>query len=222
MLSTIRFGLLLAGAASLFAQERFDAVVRADFFAGFSGDRAALDRGMQKCERVLAANPGDAEAMVWHGAGVFFRSGEAARQEDFVKAGELYRAGLDEMAAAQKLAPENVAVLIPRGATLLTASLSVPGDKGKQLLAMGLEIYEQVYQLQRAYFDHLSGHARGELLFGLADGYLRAGEPQRAHEWFVKLAAVDDPENGHLRQARGYLESGNLSGPSTCAGCHVK
>ncbi|HEV2448351.1 MAG TPA: hypothetical protein VGS58_20605, partial [Candidatus Sulfopaludibacter sp.] len=59
------------------------------------------------------------------------------------------------------------------------------------------------------------------LLFGLAEGYLRLGDQARAHEWFEKLAAVTDPENGHLRQARDFLAGGKLNGPMTCAGCHA-
>jgi tetratricopeptide (TPR) repeat protein len=221
MLSNIRLTLLLAGAAALFSQERFDMTIRDDFFAGFGGNRAALERGMKKCQEILAANPKHAEAMVWHGSGIFFESGQAARDKDYLKAGELYQHGLDEMAAAAALAPQNVAVLIPRGATLLTASHSIPGDNGKELLKIGLADYEKAYQLQHSYFDKLPGHASGELLFGLAEGYQRLGDEARAREWFQKLAAIADPENSHLQQARDYLQSGKLDGPATCVGCHV-
>jgi hypothetical protein len=159
--------------------------------------------------------------MVWHGSGVFFESGQAARNQDYPKAGELYQRGLDEMAAAVALAPENVAVVIPRGATLLTASHFIPGDNGKQLLKTGLADYEKAYELQRSHFDKLSGHASGELLFGLAEGYHRQGDEAHAREWFQKLAGISDPENGHLQQARDYLQSGKLDGPVTCVGCHI-
>ena len=221
MLGTNRFTLLLAAAVTLVAQQRFDTVVRNDFFAGFAGNREALDRGMKRCEEILAADSKQAEVMVWHGSGVFFRSGEAAKAGDYPKAVELYQRGLAEMDVAVALAPEDVAVLIPRGATLLAASQGIPGDNGKELLKTGLADYEKVYQLQKPYFDTLSGHARGELLFGLAEGYQRLGDAARAREWFEKLAAVTDPENGHLKQAQAYLESGKLNGAAACAGCHA-
>jgi len=221
MLFTIRFTFWVACGAALFAQERFDVQVRNDFFSGFSGNGEALERAMKKSEAVLAADPKHAEAMVWHGSGTFFLSGAAARNKDFPKAGELYQKGLDEMAAAVALQPENVAVVIPRGATLLTASQSIPGEPGKQLLQTGLADYEKVYRLQSSYFDRLGGHARGELLFGLAEGYLRAGDEARARQWFQKLVSVDDPSNGHLQQAKAYLDSGKLTGTRSCAGCHV-
>jgi tetratricopeptide (TPR) repeat protein len=212
---------LFLAAAAVSAQERFDYVVRNDFFAGLSGNRAALDRAMKKCEETLAANPRHAEAMVWHGSGTLYLSGVAAEGGDFAKTAELYKKGLDEMAAAVAIAPDNVGVVIPRGATLLTASHTVPGDNGKELLRMGLADYEHVYQIQAPRFDKLPGHARGELLFGLAEGYTRLGDLGQARQWFEKLAAVDDPENGHLGQARDYLKTGSLNGTVKCAGCHV-
>ena len=58
----------------LFGQERFDLKVRNYFFAGFSGDAASLEKGMKICEDALAAEPKNAEALVWHGAGTILRS----------------------------------------------------------------------------------------------------------------------------------------------------
>src|SRR5689334_10100250 len=120
MLSTIRWMILIAAASALPAQQRFDMTVRADFFAGFTGDAAAFERAMKKTEAVLAENPKHAEAMVWHGGGIFTQAGPAAQNKDFVQASELFKRGMDEMATAVELEPENVAVLIPRGAIVLT------------------------------------------------------------------------------------------------------
>src|SRR5579871_6355646 len=221
MIAKTQMILLLAAAALLGAQERFDYVIRADFFAGLAGNREALDRAMKKCADILSANPRHAEAMVWHGSGTFYLSGLAAQSGDLPKAAQLYQKGLDEMAAAVALAPDNLGVIIPRGATLLIASRNVPGDNGKELLRMGLADYERAYELQQARFDQLPGHARGELLFGLAEGYQRLGGAEQARQWFLKLAAVDDPENGHLSQARAFLSTGSLTGTVQCLGCHV-
>ena len=55
------------------ATQRFDYLVRADFFAGAAGDEARLARAMELCERTLADNPKHPEAMVWHGAGLLVR-----------------------------------------------------------------------------------------------------------------------------------------------------
>ncbi len=59
--------------------DRFEFKVRADFFDGVGGDTAALDRMMTYCEQVLASNSAHAEALVWHGAGLFGRASHSAR-----------------------------------------------------------------------------------------------------------------------------------------------
>lgn len=51
------------------APERFDQLVRVDFFSGFNGDEAALARGLKKCDETLAKDPKHAEALVWRGTG---------------------------------------------------------------------------------------------------------------------------------------------------------
>lgn len=52
---------------------RFDALVRADFFAGLAGDQVRFQKAMDLCERTLAKDPRHAEAMVWHGSGLLER-----------------------------------------------------------------------------------------------------------------------------------------------------
>ncbi len=69
----------LAVAQDHIDQARFDFRVRTDFFAGFAGNEQALARAMKICEEDLAKNPNHAEALVWHGSGVFFQSVTAAR-----------------------------------------------------------------------------------------------------------------------------------------------
>jgi hypothetical protein len=215
--------LAVVGLSALSAQPRFDFLVRNDFFAGFGGDAAALDRGMKACEQILAQNPKHAEALVWHGGGLFYTSGQMFRKGDPNKGMELYARGLKEMDDAVALAPVNVGVLIPRGATLLTASRAMPpGDQATELLKQGLMDYEKVYGLQSSYFDTLSGHARGELLFGLAEGFLRAGNETKGREYFEKLLAAG-PSVGHYAEAKAWLETGKLDRKrAACTGCHVQ
>src|SRR5262245_54116077 len=101
--------------------QRFDMVVRSDFFAGFAGDEARLNKAMETCERALAENPKHAEALVWHGSGLAFQAGVAFQKGDMKSGGELWQRGMDEMNSAVILAPDKVGVRIPRGAVLLQA-----------------------------------------------------------------------------------------------------
>jgi len=75
---------------------------------------------MKLTEDTLAKDPNHAGARVWHGSGVLYLSGQAFQKGDQQNGMKLWRQGLDEMEQAVRLAPNNVAVLIPRGATLIT------------------------------------------------------------------------------------------------------
>jgi len=213
----------LVGFSAIAAETRFDFLVREDFFSGFAGNGVALERGMKTCEAILAKNPGNAEALVWHGCGLSFISGQLFQKGDFAKGMELFERGVKEMQDAVALEPDNVGVLIPRGATLLTATRAMPpGANTRKLLAQGLSDYEKTDELQKSYFDTLSGHARGELLFGLAEGYLRAGNEAKAREYFARLAAIG-PGSGHEATANAWLATGKLDPKGvTCTGCHAK
>jgi tetratricopeptide (TPR) repeat protein len=221
--SRLLVSVAIGAAAVVGGAERFDYLVRADFFAGFGGDRVAFDRAMKTCEDALAGNPKHAEAMVWHGSGTFFLSGQAFQKGDFAKGGELWERGLGEMDQAAALAPESVGVLIPRGATLLTATRSIPGpERMRPLLEKGVADYEKVYRLQQPYFDKLSGHARGELLFGLAEGNSRLGNKDAARLNFERLLAVG-PTSGHEPEAKQWLATGSITSRQvSCSGCHTK
>jgi len=213
---------LAVAAALLQAAERFDNLVRGDFFSGFAGDAAALDRGMKVCEAALAGNPQNAEALVWHGSGNVFLSGQAFRKGNYTTGSRLWGKGLQEMDDAVGLKPRNIAVLIPRGATLLAASAAQPSqEQTRPILEKGVADYEKVFEIQKPYFDTLSGHSRGELLFGLADGYNRLNRKDQARATFEALLAVGKA-SGHEAQARQWMEKGSYEKTQlSCTGCHT-
>jgi hypothetical protein len=216
--------LILFAAVILLAQQpRFDYRVRQDFFAGLTGDNAALERGMKTCEMVLASDPKAAEALVWHGVGLFVQSGKLFKSGDAAKGSDLFGRALKEMQQAREIAPENLGVLIPAGSALLAGTRAMPpGASTRDLLLQGLADYEKVYDLQKSYFDTLSGHQRGELLFGMAEGYARAGDTEKARVYFEKLSVVG-PGSGHAAQTQTWLETGKIdSSKAHCVGCHVK
>lgn len=212
-------------AASIAAQQpaaqRFDMAVRADFFAGFGGDAARLAHGMEFCERTLADNPKHAEAMVWHGSGLTFQAGMAFQKGDMKTGGELWGRGQAEMDAAVALEPENVAVLIPRGALLLQATQTMNAEMRRPLLEKALGDYEKVLAIQAPIFASLGDHPKGELLFGMAEGYSRLGNGEKARMYFDRLI-TDAPSSGQSPKARTWLATGTLpkSDGLGCVGCH--
>ncbi len=203
------------------AQERFDLKVRQDFFAGFAGNQEALDHGMKACEDALAADPKNAEAMVWHGSGVLFEAGKYFQTGDQQKGMEFWTRGLKEMQTAVDLEPDNVGVRIPRGAVLLSSSHFVPESMAKPLIALGVSDYAKAYEIQKATFETLGTHPRGELLLGLADGYSRAGDQSKATEFFEKIR-TDLPNTVYAKRANLWMESKSLPADQTrCVGCHT-
>ncbi|MGA9770292.1 MAG: hypothetical protein WBV94_14735 [Blastocatellia bacterium] len=210
-----------ANAAQQETEKRFDHLVRADFFAGLAGDQAALDRAMKICEATLAKNPKHAEAMVWHGGGLLFSSSKYFQKGDLQKGMELWNRGLKEMDEAVTLEPDNIGVLIPRGATLIPASRFVrSADESKALLQKGVNDYERVLEIQKAYFAGLSGHARGELLFGLAEGWQRLGNAEKSRGYFQRI--VNEAQGSERqKQSKAFLETGTLpASTQSCTGCH--
>ena len=190
--------LLIGIAVHAQAPERFDMQVRNDFFAGFAGDQARLAKGMEACERALAENPKHAEALVWHGSGLYFQAGAAFQKGDNQAGMDLFARGIKEMDDAVALAPDNVGVLIPRGAVLLAGTRFMAPAMAKPLVEKAVGDYERTLALQSksGVFATLGDHPKGELLFGLAEGYARLGLPDRARTYFTQLVEVA-PASGH-------------------------
>jgi tetratricopeptide (TPR) repeat protein len=201
--------------------QRFDKVVRTDFFAGFSGDQARLARAMALCESILAEDPKHAEAMVWHGAGLLFQAGRSFQAGDTARGMQLFQTGLGELNGAVALAPDNVAVLIPRGAVLLQATRTMDPAIGRPLLEQAVADYEKVLTIQSDHFDRLGDHPRGELLFGLAEGSARLGRLDKARVYFERLV-LSVPGSGQTERARQWLNTGSLPklAGAGCIGCH--
>jgi len=201
--------------------QRFDFLVRSDFFAGFAGDDARLQKGMAACERTLADHPQHAEALVWHGSGLLFQAGQAFRKGDMQNGGAMWSKALQEMETAVSLEPDNVGVRIPRGAVLLQATRFMPPEAAKPLIETAVGDYEHVLAIQEPYFSTLGDHPKGELLFGLAEGYSRLGRLDKARTYFERLTK-DAPSSGQAPRAQQWLADGTLPAPSGlgCVGCH--
>src|SRR5580658_2793723 len=88
---------LILTSGLLLSQDRFDMKVRNYFFAGLAGDNASLQKGMTICEDILASDPKQPEALVWHGTGLVTESRAAFQKGDQQNGAALWQRGLDEM-----------------------------------------------------------------------------------------------------------------------------
>ena len=203
-------------------EERFDLIVRDDFFAGLlEQDSAALDRAMKVCEDTLARDPNHPEAMVWHGGGLIMKAGNAFRAGDRATGGKLWTQGLAEMDRAVEIAPESIGTRIPRGAVLLAVAGFAPEPHRTSLLDKALSDYEKVLALQKDEFDQLSVHARSQLLYGLADGWHRRGDKTRARGYYERLGQVAG-DSAYGKRARAYLAGDTRPRQMACGGCHAE
>jgi tetratricopeptide (TPR) repeat protein len=227
MLSTFLTWLIATAIAFAAAQEppakpqRFDYLVRADFFAAIAGDDARLQKVIDVCERTLAENPRHPEATVWHGAAVIARAAQAFQKGDAATGQQLFARGVKEMTDGVALAPDNPGVLIPRGAVLFEATRGLPPEAARPLVQSAVANYERALEVQTPIFATLGDHAKGELLFGLAEGYSRLGDTEKARRYFERLIA-DAPTSGQIAKARVWIETGAIPKTSgaQCVGCH--
>lgn len=209
--------------SALYSAERFDQMVRADFFAGYSGNVEALERGMTRTAEVLKENPNHAEALVWHGGGLFYLSGQAFQKQDFAKGQELMQRGIGEMSKAVALEPKNIGVRVPRAAALSAGARVMPPQMAKPLFAMILDDYYTVYEMQKDSLDRLGSHPLGELLFGLADINSRAGNVEKA-DYFFRALAEKLPDTAYAKRAGKWFETKQPLpvAQTQCLGCHTE
>jgi tetratricopeptide (TPR) repeat protein len=219
---TLGVAVLLAGAGFLISQDRFDLKVRNYFFAGFAGDSASLEQGMKICEDLLATDPKSAEALVWHGSGLFYQAGQAFQKGNQQTGMQLWQRGLKEMDDAVSIAPDSLGVRIPRGAVLLTGSRFVgTPEMAHPLIEKGVRDFERAYAIQGPDLSALGTHPRGELMIGLADGYSRLGDVEMAQHWFERIQK-EMKGTAYEKSATAWLESKSLApAQAGCLGCHT-
>ncbi len=222
MQKTTIAALTILTAGVVLSQDRFDFSVRNYFFAGLAGDAASLQKGMKICEDILASDPKQPEALVWHGTGLVTESREAFQKGDQQNGAVLWQRGLDEMDQAEALAPNDLGVRIVRGAVLLVASQYLPDpEAARPLIEKGLSDYEKAYSVQGPDLKPLGTHKAGELMIGIADAYARLGQPDKAQQWFERIQR-ELPETPYAKSATTWLLTKNLAPQQAgCLSCHT-
>ncbi len=219
--------LLLAGA--LLAQQSSD--IRAagrDLLGALNGDMERFERGMRALEALLAKSPDDPKLKVLHGNGVFARSGKAFEKGDMQSAMKLWQSSMDEMAQAVEQAPNDIFVRARRGVVLISVSRasSMPLAMAKPLTQSAVEDFEKVLEIREKEqtLPQRSTHQRGELLTGLADGWNRLGNPEKARGYFERITR-DLKGTVYEQKAKAWLENkpeAKAVDYFACTGCHVE
>lgn len=221
MQKTTIAAVIILAAGTLLSQDRFDFKVRNYFFAGMAGDAASLQKGMQICEQILAKDPKQPEALVWHGTGLISQSRQAFDKGDQQNGEVLWQRGLDEMDQAEAMAPNDLGVRIVRGAVLLVASQYLPSEAAHPLIEKGLSDYEKAYSVQGPDLTRLGTHKSGELMIGMADAYARLGQQEKAQQWFERIQK-ELPNTPYANSASTWLETKTLAPRKAgCLSCHT-
>ena len=196
--------------------------VREDMFQGFAGDRAAFTRAMALCEARLAENPNHAEALVWHASGLLFQAGEAFRARNESGAMALNQRALTEMARAVALRPDEIEVLVVRASSLLAAAMNTSdGERARPHIVTAVGDFEKAVALQQRQLASMATHPKGELYAGLAEGWARLGDAQKAQFYLTRIM-VELPDTPYAVAAKARLDNPSAMSRITCLGCHTK
>jgi tetratricopeptide (TPR) repeat protein len=188
------------------SQPRLEKQIREDFYAGFRGDHAALDRAMAAAQKVLDAQPAHAEALVFLGSATLVLSGRAFLDDnDMQKGMELWEKGNAMMDKAVELQPDNIEVCNQRGMTLLVASRKVPSDWQPAMLEKSLTDFTRIRDICNDGFSALPERVRGELLASLADGYDRSGDKDKSRAQLERIVK-ELPGTEYARRAEAWLQ----------------
>jgi tetratricopeptide (TPR) repeat protein len=217
--------LILAAVAAftLSAQQSQRFAPGLEFFAGMAGDRAAFERAMAATEKLIAENPNHAEALVWHGVGTSWIGGQEAEKGNMPRAMELLQKGIAEMARAVEIAPDNIAVRIPRGSALREMSREMPPAMAQPLLEAARTDFQHTFDMQKEYLDRIpKPHPLGELLQGLGDIYSRQGKTDEAAKYYGMIPE-HVPDTEYAKRATEWMKTRQPlpAAQSGCIGCHT-
>ena len=222
---SVMVGLLLAG--GLLAQAAEDIrTVSADMFGALTGDMERFERGMRTLEALVAKNPGDPRLKVLYGTGLFARSGAAFQKGDAPNAMQLWQRSIDAMAQAVQMAPNDVFVRGRRGVVLISASRAMPAAMAAPLTQLAVEDFGKVLEIREKEqtLSERSLHQRGELLTGLADGWSRLGDREKARGLFERITR-DLKGTIYEQKAQAWLDDkpeARAAEYFACSGCHVE
>jgi thioredoxin-like negative regulator of GroEL len=177
---------------------------------------------MKLIDDTLATDPNHAEALVWRGDGRLFLAGQAFQRGAFADGQALAAQATADMDRAVALAPDNIAVRVPRAAGLLPFARGMrPFNRPEadRLTRTAIGDFEFVVAASTPGWSKLGEHGRGELLGALADGWLALGETAKANAYLDRMSSELEStpyaKNAAVRRADPAAKV-----PLTCLGCH--
>jgi tetratricopeptide (TPR) repeat protein len=212
--------IIVLGIATSVAQERFDYQVRDDMFRAFGGNEAAFKNAMSIIDQTLSEDPDHAEALVWRGAGRYWKAGQAFAIGDVTGARDLATLAIADMDRAVALQPRAIGVLVPRASVLLPAARNQRDPaRARDLAARAATDFETVLAIRQPAFASLPQHNRGEYLSGLAESWALAGDQDKA-EGYLRRILAELGGTPYAQRAAAKLANWDDRQPLNCQTCH--
>jgi hypothetical protein len=218
--------MLSLGAQPKPANLRVSTWVREDIFAGFlDNDMTRHAVGVKKLEAVLAADPKAADAIAWQGGSELLhavRAHDAGDTQGFndhlAKANERFARAA---ALAKEIPAHQQAVLAITGGSWVVFADRLPAAHRTKAWTLARENYSALRTAQKAFWDKLPVHQRGEVYAGLAQAAQRLGEAELAAKLTAELVAAL-PGTPYAVFAKRWLDKPETMAKSklTCASCH--
>jgi hypothetical protein len=159
---------------------------------------------------------------VWRGDGRLFMAGQAFQRGAFTEGQTLAAQATADMDRAVALAPDDIAVRIPRAAALLPFARGMrPFNRPEadRLTRTAIGDFEFVVSASTPRWSKLGEHGRGELLGALADGWLTLGEATKANAYLDRMTS-ELPGTPYAKNAAMRRADPAAKVPLTCLGCH--
>jgi tetratricopeptide (TPR) repeat protein len=208
------------GIATSFAQEWFDYQVRDDMFRAFGGNEAAFKNAMSIIDQKLSEDPDHAEALVWRGAGRYWKAGQTFAIGDVAGARALAIVAMADMDRAVALQPRAVGVLVPRASVLLPAARNQRDPaRARDLATRAAADFETALAIRQPVFATLPQHNRGEYLSGLAESWALAGNQEKA-EGYLRRILAELAGTPYAERAAAKLANWDDRRPLNCQTCH--
>jgi hypothetical protein len=190
---TVLFTIIYTASTITFAQTetpKFDAELVSDFSKGMGGDDASLEKAFKKADQILAANPKDAQTLVWLGSAILANSGKKFMSGNIPEGGKLWKEGRTKMDEAVKIDGENLEVLIVRGQTYLSASQQFPvKEEADKLRTLGTADLEKIITLTEGKTDEKPFGIRQQAIKQFVNFYTKTGDKEKAEIYQKMLAA---------------------------------
>lgn len=197
-----------------------------DLLGALDGDVETFERGMSKLDKLIADAPDDPQVMVLYGNGLSARSGFAMQKGDMQNGARLWQSSLQIMAKAVEQAPDDAFVRARRAVILVSAvrSGNLPPPMVKPLMESALADFERVLQVREAgqTLAARTTHERGEVLSGIAEGFSRLGQDDKARPYFERITR-DLKGTVYEQRARAWLDGKPETKAAdyfACSGCH--